>query len=355
MGAPRSARAGRRYRRARRLDRNARGVAAVVGTLLALLVFFALFGIFLTEYLPVWMSSNESQFTAQSIASLATFKSNIDSQYALGGPPLYSTQFPLSSQGVPLLAQPTEATLTLLPPSCANSFYTSNGTPESVSACVFERQAFSAGAAAKTNVPWNATTVTALLEMQLPNRYFSQQTFYYEDDAIVQSQGGGHAAIIGPPPLTITKTGANVSLTSSYVELYGNSTVVIGQGSEEVYSQLITDQTVTSLSRFLTSTGTTVPFNYTFQVGTRNPCAWFYYFTNLTAASGLSKYTSGTGPGWTLSWAATGSTSYTTAPTSTACLNIPAATYLVTLKVINLTYATVTLSALIVSLGAGVA
>lgn len=355
MGAPRSARAGRRYRRARRLDRNARGVAAVVGTLLALLVFFALFGIFLTEYLPVWMSSNESQFTAQAIASLATFKSNVDSQYALGGPPLYSTQFPLSSQGVPLLAQPTEATLSLLPPACPSSFYSSNGTPEVVSACVFERQAFTAGAAAKTNVPWNETTVGALLEMQLPNRYFSAQTFYFEDDAIVQSQGGGHAAMIGPPPLTVTKSGSNVSLTTDYVELYGNSTVVIGQGSEEVYSQLLTAQTTSSLDRFHSSTGAAVPFNYTFQVGTRNPCAWFYYFTNLTAASGLSAYTSGTGPGWTLTWASGGTTSYSTAPTATVCLDSNSVTYLVTLKVFNITYATVTVSALLVSLGAGVA
>ena len=332
----------------------------MVGTLLALLVFFALFGIFLTEYLPVWMSANESQFTSQAITSLATFKSNVDSQYALGGPVLYSTEFPLSSQGVPLLAQPTEATLTLLPPSCPNSFdnkttNTTYGAPRVVSACVFEREAFSAGAAAKTNIGWNATTVTALLEMQLPNRYFSQQTFFYEDDAIVQSQGGGHAAIIGPPPLTISKSGANVSVTSSYLELYGNSTVVIGQGSEEVYSQLITDQTTTSVARFLSSGGTAVPFNYTYQIGTRNPCAWWYFFTNATAASGLSKYTSGTSPGWTLSWASTATSSTTTAPTASVCLNSNSLTYIVTLKVYYLTYATVTVSALLVSLGAGVA
>jgi len=344
------AQARRRYHRARRLDRSPRGVAAVVGTLLALLVFFALFGIFLTEYLPLWMSDNESAFTSDAAASLALFKSNVDAQYALDGPTIYSTAFPLSSDGVPLLAQPTEATLILLPPSCPTSFY-GNGTPQTVSSCVFERQAFTAGAAAsKENSPVNETTTTAVLEMQLPNRYFSPQTFFFEDDAIVQSQGGGHAAIIGPPPLTISKTGSNVSVTTSYVELYGNSTVVIGQGSEEVYSQLVTDQFTTSNHRFLGASGAAVPFNYTFQVGTRNPCSWFYYFTNLTTASGLVKNT-----GFTLTWSANGASSASTPPTATVCQDSSSLTYLVTLKLLSITYATMTVSSLVVSLGAGVA
>ncbi|HTW56087.1 MAG TPA: hypothetical protein VMG36_06595 [Thermoplasmata archaeon] len=347
MGELHNARAGRRYRHVRRLGPQRRGVAAVVGTLLALLVFFALFGIFLTEYLPLWMADNEAQFTAQASAALAQFKSNIDAQYALGGPPVYATAFPLSSDGVPLLAQPTQATLVLLPPSCPNSFY-ANGTPETVSACVFERQAFTAGAKATTNNPFNATTASSTLEMQLPNRYYTQQTFWYEDDAVIQSQGGGHEIVTGPPALTISKTGTNVSLTTTYVELYGNATVVIGQGSEEVYSQLVTYQTDTSNGRFATSAGVAVPFNYTMQLGTRNPCAWWQYFTNLTSASGLAKNTY-----WTLTWSANGATSSATAPTASVCQNSADLTYLVTFKLLNLSYGTITLSSFIVNLGAG--
>jgi hypothetical protein len=349
MGELHNARAGRRYRRFQRLGPRRRGVAAVVGTLLALLVFFALFGIFITEYLPLWMADNEAQFTAQAGASLAQFKSNIDAQYALGGPPVYATAFPLSSDGVPLLAQPTQATLILLPPSCPDAFY-ANGTPEDVSACVFERQAFTAGAKATTNNPFNATTDTSLLEMQLPNRYYSQQTFWYEDDGVIQSQGGGHELVTGPPALTLSKVGSNFSLTTTYVELYGNATVVIGQGSEEVYSQLVTYQTDTSSGRFATSAGVAVPFNFTMQLGTRNPCAWWQYFSNLTASSGLAKNSF-----WTLTWSANGATSSASAPSASVCLNSNALTYLVTLKLLGLSYATITLSSFIVNLGAGAA
>ncbi|MCI4354935.1 MAG: hypothetical protein L3K06_06175, partial [Thermoplasmata archaeon] len=56
---------GQRYRRRHRLGKDTRGVVAVVGTLLAMLVFFSLFGIFIEQYLPLWMTDNESSFTSQ--------------------------------------------------------------------------------------------------------------------------------------------------------------------------------------------------------------------------------------------------------------------------------------------------
>jgi len=80
MGRARVLRPGRRYRRARRIRQSRRGVVAVIGTLLALLVFFALFGIFLTQYVPLWMTDNEAQFTAQAGTSFAQLKSFVDSQ-----------------------------------------------------------------------------------------------------------------------------------------------------------------------------------------------------------------------------------------------------------------------------------
>jgi len=341
MGESRIRRSGRRYRRARRLDRSQRGVAAVVGTLLALLVFFALFGIFLTEYLPIWMADNEAEFTAEADASLAVFKSNVDAQAALGGPSVYTTSFPLSSEGVPLLAQPTEAVLVLLPPSCPGGFYSPNGTPVQKTSCVFERESFTAGAAAKTSNAWNKTSTTADLEMQLPNRYFNAETFYFENDAVIQVQGIGHEAIVGPPPLTITKTGSNTTLTTAFLGLYGNSTVVIGQGSEEVYSELITTTHTTSRGLFLAANGSAVPFNFTFQIGTRNLCAWYYYFTNLTSVSGLSA------SAYTLSMSAA-------SLSTSVCSDHGGYTYMLTFKLLNIAYATAVTASIDVSLGAGV-
>jgi hypothetical protein len=345
MGAPRIVRSGARYRRARRLDRSSRGVAAVVGTLLSLLVFFALFGIFLTQYLPLWMTDNEAALTSATDAAFESFKANVDAQSALDGPAVYATTFPLSSQGVPLLAQPTEGVLILLPPSCPGGFLAS-GAPATKTACVFQTEAFTAGKAAKTARPWNQTTTTAVLEMQLPNRYFTSQTFYFENDAVIQTQYGSHTAIVGPPPLSITKTGANVTVTTSFLGLYGNSTVVIGQGSEEVYSQLVTSSFTTSNGLFLSGTGGTgspVTFNFTFQIGTHNLCAWYSFVEGLITSSGLT--------------AAQYTVTSTAAlpPTATVCADSNGQTYDLTFKVLNIAYASVVQSSIGVSLGAGVA
>ncbi|MGB6500615.1 MAG: hypothetical protein WBG19_04355 [Thermoplasmata archaeon] len=345
MGAPRIARSGARFRRARRLDRSPRGVAAVIGTLLSLLVFFALFGIFLTQYLPLWMTDNESQFTAAADSAFENFKSNVDAQSALGGPAVYATTFPLSSQGVPLLAQPTEGVLILLPPSCPGGFLAS-GVPVTKTACVFETEAFGAGKAAKTARPWNQTTTTSVLEMQLPNRYFTQQTFFFEDDAVIQTQYGSHSVIVGPPPISISKTSVNTTVTTSFVGLYGNSTVVIGQGSEEVYSQLITSSFTTSNGLFLSGaggTGNPVLFNFTFQIGTHNLCPWYSFIEGLITSSGL------TGSGYTLG------ASTALPPSSNVCTDPGGITYDLTFKVLNLAYASVVQSSLGVSMGAGVA
>ncbi|HXQ48554.1 MAG TPA: hypothetical protein VN842_02065, partial [Thermoplasmata archaeon] len=156
MGGTPNLSAGRRYRRARRLHHNQRGVVAVIGTLLSLLVFFTLFGVFLTQYLPLWMTDNESQFTAQAAYSFALFKSNVDSQYQFpsGSPQTLGTPFVVSSQGIPLLAQPTESTLVFLPSTCPSGFYVKGvaganaanyGHPVNPALCVFANVSFSHG------------------------------------------------------------------------------------------------------------------------------------------------------------------------------------------------------------------
>lgn len=348
MGDPRIGRARARFRRARRRDAPARGVAAVVGTLLALLVFFALFGIFLTEYLPLWMNDNEAEFTSDVSAAFAQFKSNVDAQSALDGPNLYTTTFPLSSQGVPLLAQPTEGTLTLLPPSCPAGF-TAAGAPKTPTACEFETETFGPSAGTATARPWNQTTTTAVLEMQLPNRYYTTQTFYFEDDAVIQEQYGSHSVIVGPPPLTVSKSGTNITVATTFLGLYGNSTVVIGQGSEEVYSQLVTSSFTDSNGLFLAANKTAVPFTFTFEVGTHNLCPWYTYLEDLVADAGL---TSGQ---YKIAAPASGTTGGTLPPSTTACQDTSGYTYDLVLKIYDVTYGSALQSSVEVSIGAGVA
>jgi hypothetical protein len=342
--------AGRRYRRARRLHDADRGVVAVVGTLLALLVFFALFGIFLTQYVPLWMVDNESQFTAQAAASFAQLKSNVDLQYALGGPPTFGTPFTLTSNGVPLIAAATQGTLTFIPSNCPpqtvsgfpgqTPFYTASvhpggtviGQPVVPTDCNFVNVTigYGPGSAGK---PYYQTIQTGTLQMVLPNRYYSAQEFYYEDDGVVQAQYGGYEIMAFPPPLNISTTAGNTSLSTSLLQLYGNSTSVVGQQSQEVFTTLRYSQLSTSNGLYYASNSTFRPTNFTFEIGTFFPCAWYSYLTSAMKTSGLTNTTQ-------YSITQAGSTN---PPTLSACSNPTGVTTIVELNIFSFTLSYVSL------------
>jgi hypothetical protein len=261
------------------------------------LVFFALFGIFLTQYLPLWMTDNESAFTADAQASFAQLKSAMDAQYVLGGPQSYGTPVTISSDGVPLLAQPTEGTLQFLPQTCPppasasytypNGFYTQGATgassanygqPVNQSYCTFQNFTESIGPGGSG--AYSQAVQTGVLNFILPNRYYSAQVFYLEDDAVIQSQGGGHAILSVPPPINITRQGGNTTIWGSLLQLYGNASSVIGTGTESVYTHLRYTQLVTTNGK-LSGTGIYTPFTFTFEIGTEYPCAWGAFFNNL--------------------------------------------------------------------------
>jgi len=341
MAEAKSAVVGRRYRRSRRLRRTRRAVVAVVGTLLALLVFFALFGVFLTQYVPVWMTENESVFSDQAATSFALLKSDVDAQYSLGGPASYVTPFVMSSQAVPLLAQPTQAQLTFLPNNCPGNF-TANGAPKVPSACVFQRVVMNVNTTVKPfqDHPFNQTSAVALFQMFLPNRYYPTVGYVFEDDAVFQTQLGGHQTVADPPPLNITKVGSNTTVQTSFLELFGNSTSYTGQGSKDVFTHLEFTQPVSSLGHFETVSRAPIPFNLTYEVGTRNVCGWYSFLHTLAVTSGLTSYSSLSPPapptpGYNLT------TSFSPVPpSSSVCINSGAATYDLTLIVYNVSYAT---------------
>ncbi len=237
----------------------------MVGTLLALLVFFALFGIFLTQYLPLWMIDNESAFTSQSQASMATLKSNIDLQMALGNPPVYSTPFVLSSQGVPLLAAPTVGSLSFLPAQAGVFANVSMSSGPGGSGPLFRN--FSLGA----------------LSMSLPNRYYSSQTFVLEDDAVIQSQTDTSQIVAFPPPLTLNTTGAQVGVSLSLVQMLGNATSAVGSGTQEVSSHFLFSQVFSSSGPLGGGT-----FSAEFKLGTHYPCAWASFLQNTLNRSGVA-------------------------------------------------------------------
>ncbi|HEV2318002.1 MAG TPA: hypothetical protein VGV89_10600 [Thermoplasmata archaeon] len=256
----------RRYRRNRSLRGGRRAVVSVVGTLLALLVFFALFGIFVTQYVPVWMGDNESTFSASIQASLAQLKSNVDLQTTLGGPPSFSTPFTLASQGIPLIAAPTTATMDFTPRAA--------GTWINVS--------MQYGPSGKPGFYQNVSLGT--IQVSVPNRYYTPQLYEYESDAVIQSQGDTNQLVLYPPLLAVNHTGGYSAGTLGLVEFYGNATQVVSTGTIEVYSHLGNIQSFPSNG---TPAAPGQSFNVTITLGTLYPCAWATYLSGTLAKAGL--------------------------------------------------------------------
>ena len=285
---------------------------AVIGTLLALLVFFALFGVFLTQYVPLWMTDNESQFATQTAASFAQFKSNIDLQYAIGGPSSLGTPFILSSQGVPLIAQPTSGTLTFVPSTCPAqavtvgattsyySFYTANllpsgktvGQPVNPYRCIFENVTIGYGPGG-IGTPYYQRAASGVLAMNLPNRYYSPETFFFEDDGVIQSQVGGYQIMLYTPPFNITTVASNTTISTSFLQTYGNASTIIGQGAQQVYTHLRYSQFLSSNGKYNAGTHSYTNTNFSMEIGTQYPCAWYSFLSHQMNVSGLpsSDYT----------------------------------------------------------------
>jgi hypothetical protein len=335
MGERRLARARSGFRRSRRFRGDRRGVVAVVGTLLALLVFFALFGVFLTQYVPLWMEENESALSSQIESSLSTLKSGIDDQYLIGGIPSYSVPFSLSSQSVPLLAQPTIATLSYLS-GCPGGFYATNGTPKNVGSCDFVRLAFTTGAggAGSKNIPYTQTTPTNYLEVQQADRYYVPVTYFFENDAVVQTQSSSHQGIVAPPPFNVTKGGGGVSFVSSILVFLGSAASYSGQGSKDVTSTLGSSTNISSTGRFLTPSGAPRSFNVTLTMGVHAVCAWYNLLYNDTFNA--------LGPSSSNVWTLTGagpSGALSLPPTSSVCQGAVTNTYELTLEVFGVSSA----------------
>ncbi|HYA58228.1 MAG TPA: hypothetical protein VEH57_07215 [Thermoplasmata archaeon] len=345
MGEAPVSRLSRRSRRARRFRRQRRGVVSVIGTLLALLVFFALFGIFLTQYVPLWMTDNEAQFVAQTEGSFALLKSEIDQQYALGAPIVVGTPFALSSQGIPLLAQPTQGTLAFLPTTCPGGFYAKGmkgattlnyGQPVNSSFCVFSNVTYSVGPGGSGM--YSQRIATGVLTMALPNRYYSAQQFVFEDDGVIQLQSGGHQVMTYSPPLNVTDVAGNTTVSTALLQLYGNASTIVGQGTQEVYSHYRFTQTIHSNGKYVASNSSYLPFNFTFEIGTQYPCAWWGYLYNVTQVSGVPSSSISLSP--------------VTPPTS--CTILTGLTTVLKLTVSNVNYATFFFAGVQLSIGAGV-
>lgn len=265
MGEIRVRIGGRCYRRRRRLSHQREGVVAVVGTLLSLLVFLALFGIFITQFLPLWMDENEAQFTGQAQSSFASLKSDVDLQATLHAPAEMGTPFVMASQGVPLLAQPTPGVLSFIPAQPG----------------VFANVSVTPGPS--NSHPLYQNYSLGVVQMSLANRYFSPQTFEFEDDAVIQSQSAVSQIVLYPPTLAVNATGSQIGVSLTLLQLAGNASQTVSTGTQEVYSHYLFTQSYTSNSSSNAVTAT-------FRLGTYFPCAWVSFLTSVFANAGATAH-----------------------------------------------------------------
>jgi hypothetical protein len=207
------------------------GVASTVGTIMALMVFLTAMGMFTNQFVPVWMSDNESAHMSMAIQQFVTLKSQIDgviadSANSLVAPTPLFVPITLSAAGIPVFAGPTAGILAFHPKSTymRPSFNVS-----------FEADDYSLG-------PLNDGHSGGDIDLYCPNRYYVEQHVVYENGAVIINQSDGEFVIAGIQ-LSVSNyiagsdTSRVVKLTQ--VSLMGQNKTVGGMGSKGISADVL--------------------------------------------------------------------------------------------------------------------
>ena len=259
----------RRFNRKIALRDSKKGVSATVGTIMALLIFLAFLSMFMTQWVPIWMTDSEAAYTFEVQTDFASLKSNIDLAViaALGtGQKNYTLYSPIkmASGAVPIFAEPTRGNLMFLP-------------EEGKFNITYELKQFPGGP--PTLFTSNGS---GILRMEIPNRYYVRQNLFYENGAIIVHQSAKQQIIKSDPQIDVLVTqGASgsklLTLKIGLYQLVGQSNSKTGEGSEGVYiSVLYAKQS--SIPRT----------NVMLTVTTPNVNAWFEFFNKTMTSKGLS-------------------------------------------------------------------
>lgn len=276
-----------RIKKSPRWDDN-EGVAATVGTIMALLVFLSAMGIFTNQFVPVWMSDNESSHMSEAIAQFANLKSQIDNAIALN-PNSHIAIAPvfvpvtLSAEGIPVFAGPTAGILQFTPE--ARLFKpTLNVTYSFVSTTSNTTNYY-------TLSPANDGFSGGFLDLFCPNRYYVEQHLAYEFGAVILNQSDGEYIIQGPQ-FSVKNYGTGFSPSRSVMmtqlSLQGLNKTIGGTGSKGVtavldYASTIdyTNSTAKDLGGGVMATGS----NLTISIVSKHGVAWKTYFDTILNTS----------------------------------------------------------------------
>jgi len=258
---------------------NEDGVAATVGTIMALLVFLAFMGIFTNQFVPVWMSDNESAHMSTAIEQFINLKSSVDvsvSNYpnSLVAPSPIYVPITLSSAGIPIFAGPTAGILTLSPNMVSSKtnfnlsyVWTTDGVrPYSID-------------------PRYDGHVGGYLELYSPNRYFVEQKIIYEAGAVILNQSDGEFILAGPQ-FSVKNVGLisspNFVIKMTQVSVEGTNKTIGGTGSKGVTAELQFANTVSYQNNFTDDSD-----DLSITITSKHGLAWKNYFSRILETSGL--------------------------------------------------------------------
>jgi hypothetical protein len=258
------------------------GVAATVGTIMALLVFLTFFGLFTNQFVPVWMSDNESTHMSEAVAQFTTLKSSIDLSIAnnansrIAPTPVF-VPITLSSTGIPVFAAATAGIL----------YYVPEGLTTRPSFSLSYTYKSSNGVAAPLNPSTSNDVLSGGdLELYCPNRYFVEQRLIYENGAIILNQTDGEFIIAGPQ-LLIKDVGTpgnpSIVVLFTQVSLQGANVTIGGTGSKGVSANLLYADT----KEFSNDAAPDLFINMTTQHG----WAWYRYFNSTLTGAGMANST----------------------------------------------------------------
>lgn len=207
------------------------GVASTVGTIMSLMIFLTAMGMFTNQFVPVWMSDNESSHMSTAIQQFVTLKSQIDGVIAdnansLVAPTPLFVPITLSAEGIPVFAGATAGILAFHPKSTymRPSFNVS-----------FEADDYTLG-------PLNDGHSGGDIDLYCPNRYYVEQHVVYENGAVIINQSDGEFVIAGIQ-LSVSNyiAGSEVSrlVKMTQVSLMGQNKTVGGMGSKGVSADLL--------------------------------------------------------------------------------------------------------------------
>ena len=251
---------------------NNEGVASTVGTIMALMVFLAFLSMFTNQYIPVWMEENEAAHMSEAYGQFCNLKQAIDMQI-LAGTMGSGTQIgiyspiKMGSSGIPMFATPTPGYL---------------GVYRKAS---YDNVSFSFNATGTIMNP--SSNVGGTIRLEVPNRYYVQQTLAYENDAIILQQPDGEY-MRSTPQLFIQRVGSRFDLAYAQVDLRGDDTQYVGFGTRGIQT-IMKAVTATTFTNLTVGAYPFIFINHT----TEYESAWNDTFNQTLSTNGL---TYGPGP-----------------------------------------------------------